>query len=151
MAYHYARFGAEILLTARREAVLQKVRTSMFEGKHEGFGLLHTHACTHTQMLAFFQCNCFTHQLNYCKKILTLSGKKKKSVSAVHFEPDSLLVSSTILSVTWMGCSVCVIIRPCLLQYTFFLPEGILGRYSLEGKCYLEGSLACMGTWIYVV
>ncbi|KFO04021.1 Hydroxysteroid 11-beta-dehydrogenase 1-like [Balearica regulorum gibbericeps] len=28
MAYHYARFGAEIVLTARREAVLQKVRTS---------------------------------------------------------------------------------------------------------------------------
>ncbi|KFW84564.1 Hydroxysteroid 11-beta-dehydrogenase 1-like [Manacus vitellinus] len=27
MAYHYARFGAEIVLTARREAVLQKVRT----------------------------------------------------------------------------------------------------------------------------
>lgn len=53
MAYHYARFGAEILLTARREAVLQKVRTSLFEGKHESFGLLHTHACTHKQMLAF--------------------------------------------------------------------------------------------------
>ncbi|KFV01868.1 Hydroxysteroid 11-beta-dehydrogenase 1-like [Pterocles gutturalis] len=29
MAYHYARFGAEIVLTARREAVLQKVRTSL--------------------------------------------------------------------------------------------------------------------------
>lgn len=28
MAYHYARFGAEMVLTARREAVLQKVRTS---------------------------------------------------------------------------------------------------------------------------
>lgn len=26
MAYHYSRFGAEIVLTARREAVLQKVR-----------------------------------------------------------------------------------------------------------------------------
>ncbi|KFP25709.1 Hydroxysteroid 11-beta-dehydrogenase 1-like [Colius striatus] len=34
MAYHYARFGAEIVLTARREAVLQKVRTSLYEGRH---------------------------------------------------------------------------------------------------------------------
>ncbi|KFQ72186.1 Hydroxysteroid 11-beta-dehydrogenase 1-like [Phaethon lepturus] len=40
MAYHYARFGAEIVLTARREAVLQKVRTSLYEGRHRRFGLL---------------------------------------------------------------------------------------------------------------
>ncbi|KFW72595.1 Hydroxysteroid 11-beta-dehydrogenase 1-like [Pygoscelis adeliae] len=40
MAYHYARFGAEIVLTARREAVLQKVRTSSYEGRHKRFGLL---------------------------------------------------------------------------------------------------------------
>ncbi|KFQ53191.1 Hydroxysteroid 11-beta-dehydrogenase 1-like, partial [Pelecanus crispus] len=40
MAYHYARFGAEIVLTARREAVLQKVRTSLYEGRHKRFGLL---------------------------------------------------------------------------------------------------------------
>ncbi|KFP37417.1 Hydroxysteroid 11-beta-dehydrogenase 1-like [Chlamydotis macqueenii] len=31
MAYHYARFGAEMVLTARRGAVLQKVRTSSCE------------------------------------------------------------------------------------------------------------------------
>ncbi|KFQ77037.1 Hydroxysteroid 11-beta-dehydrogenase 1-like [Phoenicopterus ruber ruber] len=40
MAYHYARFGAEFVLTARREAVLQKVRTSLYEGRHKRFGLL---------------------------------------------------------------------------------------------------------------
>ncbi|KFQ00418.1 Hydroxysteroid 11-beta-dehydrogenase 1-like [Leptosomus discolor] len=33
MAYHYAKFGAEIVLTARREAVLQKVRTTLCEGR----------------------------------------------------------------------------------------------------------------------
>lgn len=41
IAYHYARFGAEIVLTARREAVLQKVRTSfLYGGRHERFRLL---------------------------------------------------------------------------------------------------------------
>ncbi|KFV93129.1 Hydroxysteroid 11-beta-dehydrogenase 1-like [Fulmarus glacialis] len=40
MAYHYARFGAEIVLTARREAVLQKVRISLYEGRYKRFGLL---------------------------------------------------------------------------------------------------------------
>lgn len=38
MAYHYARFGAEIVLTARREAVLQKVRTCLYERRHKRFG-----------------------------------------------------------------------------------------------------------------
>ncbi|KFV42957.1 Hydroxysteroid 11-beta-dehydrogenase 1-like [Gavia stellata] len=58
MAYHYARFGAEIVLTARREAVLHKVRTSVTCSQYFTKTTPHSNSCSTSPATG---CHTYTH------------------------------------------------------------------------------------------